>query len=758
MSKIMLPALRQFLEEHGEEIAQQWEKKIASSGDINHFHGTPPLLALHLLTDESEALKHMRHWGYDAAARGVSADEMAERLALLGETLVEYARSLCTPDHSTNEEIMPALYQLAESFGYVTTLSTSNGAPHHAARYLVAALSGASDWQAETLEHQRNQIADLRAQNTQAIEKHDANLLARVAELAALQRVNNAANSSLKLDDVLKQAVDAVADVTKADVCSIFLFDESKNRLILGASRGLKQEEIGRISYGVGDGITGRAAAEGRPIAVHDVQTEQSSSIESPPGEQPYRSTLSVPIILFTSIEKLVGVLNVQTLDWRDFSQEEIRFLETVAGQIAIAIENARLYSQTDEQLRRTVNELTTLQRVSALITSTLDLSQVLNIIVHQAVTLSRTDMAALFALDGSSRELRIIASEGFSDDYVREMRIMLGEGFVGRAIESGVPAMVSDIFEITGDSEMEPYVEMGYQEGYRSLLSVPLMNKQRLLGGIVAYTRQPHRFSQEEVNLLLSFANQAAIAIDNAHLYEEARRSLAVKSALLQEMHHRVKNNLSTVAALLSLQLRRAKSSDLARPLADSVGRIQSIAAVHDLLSKEQQVGITYVANIAKQIADIARNDLLFQGMRLTFKVEDAGVLLGSKEATVLALLLNEMVSNAIEHGFGAIGEPEERRAGGIITIRSFYTENGDVVVEVADNGKGLATDFDANGSSGLGLQIVRTLVNTDLQGEFTMSPAPDGGTVARITFTPTVKQGTDPASIHVDQVGEIS
>ena len=550
----------------------------------------------------------------------------------------------------------------------------------------------------------------------------DRALLAQVAQLAALQKVNSAANSSLDLDSVLDLTVEAVAEVTEVDVCSIFLYEEESGELVLYATKGLNPAAVRRARFKVGVGIAGSAALEGRPIAVRDAWADPRFSRIPDLDEESLKSMLAVPIVLFT-LNRLIGVLSLHTSSYRDFNSEEIRFVETVAGQIAIAIENARMYERVDEKLRQKVQELSTLQRISALVASTLDLPQVLNLIASHVTDLTNADMSAIFQLDETSQELVIVAARGLSEEYVRSTRMKLGQGALGKAVAAGAPVVTSNVLNDPEFARMSPLAEQG---GYRSLCCVPLISKEKTIGGISVYRREEREFTLDQVQLLRAFASQAAIAIENARLYEEAKRGLAIKSALLQEMHHRVKNNLQTVAALLSLQLRRAQSPSAAQPLGESIARIKSITAVHDLLAADQAEAIR-IGDLTKQIVENANINLVPQGTHISFQLAGSEVELTSKEATIIALLINELVSNAIIHGFSG------RECGSIFIGAS--TGDGEITIQVKDDGRGLPESFDLATHCGLGLQIVQNLIVNDLRGHFTIANV-DGATVATISF----------------------
>ena len=183
------------------------------------------------------------------------------------------------------------------------------------------------------------------------------NLVRRMAELSGLHRVISAANSTLDLDTSMQMVVETVAEVIGVEVCSVYLYDKNSDDLTLRATRGLNNAAIGQIRIAMGDGVTGAAAKEGRPISVDDVQREPRFRREPMLDEEPFRSILAVPIVLFSAerfqvgADKLQGVITIQTFGPRDFTPEEINFIETVAGELAFFIVNAQLYQQTGDQL-----------------------------------------------------------------------------------------------------------------------------------------------------------------------------------------------------------------------------------------------------------------------------------------------------------------------------------------------------------------------------------------------------------------------
>ncbi|HUH68257.1 MAG TPA: sensor histidine kinase [Mycobacterium sp.] len=212
-----------------------------------------------------------------------------------------------------------------------------------------------------------------------------------------------------------------------------------------------------------------------------------------------------------------------------------------------------------------------------------------------------------------------------------------------------------------------------------------------------------------------------AAVLIRDVTEVKRRDRALISKDATIREIHHRVKNNLQTVAALLRLQARRTVNAEGREALIESVRRVSSIALVHDALSMsvDEQVNLDEVIDrILPIMNDVASVD---RSIRIN-RVGDLGVL-DSDRATALIMVITELVQNAIEHAFDPAAQE------GSVTIRAERSARWlDVVVH--DDGRGLPEGFSLEKSDSLGLQIVRTLVSAELDGTLGMREAPARGT----------------------------
>jgi len=202
--------------------------------------------------------------------------------------------------------------------------------------------------------------------------------------------------------------------------------------------------------------------------------------------------------------------------------------------------------------------------------------------------------------------------------------------------------------------------------------------------------------------------------------------RMLVTKDATIREIHHRVKNNLQTIAALLRLQGRRLQSDEARSALEESERRIRAIAVVHETLSRDASDVVPF-DDIVRPLARLVEEASVGPETRISFSVQGHVGDLPGEMATPLAVVLNELMQNAVDHAFPvrADGAPVD----GHVRV-SLLRSGGTLEVEVADDGVGLPAGFDLEVASGLGLSIVNTLVTTELGG--TMVLHDDHGTRA--------------------------
>jgi two-component sensor histidine kinase/putative methionine-R-sulfoxide reductase with GAF domain len=450
-----------------------------------------------------------------------------------------------------------------------------------------------------------------------------------------------AVNSTLQLDEVFELIAHKVAEALETDACFVYLYDEAADELVLRASFGTRVEEMTRVpKMRPGEGITGTAAAERAPVMIPRA-AHLDPRFKSFPNlrEEQYESILAVPIL---ARERLEGALNVRTEAPREFTPAEIDLLMAIAGQVAQAIENAKLYYAA----QRRVAELEALASISEAVSESLYLEESLEAIVKRTMEAVGAKGAALVLEDGT-----VAWPEGRAGAYA---------------------------------------------------VRVPLRWKGRQIGELVCDRDVP--FTAEEERLLASIAHHAAVAVEHGRA--------VMRGVVAQEIHHRVKNNLQTVASLLRLQA-HSGAADPEKALADSVNRILAIAAVHEVLTERRDEDVDLGELVDRLRAMLVQG--LAGGKRVQSRVES--VSLHGARATALALVFSELLQNALEHG----GDEVRVELGRV---------NGRVRLTVSDNGSWEAAD------EGTGLSIVRALVRDELKGE--LSLVSDGGLRAEVAFTP--------------------
>jgi two-component sensor histidine kinase/putative methionine-R-sulfoxide reductase with GAF domain len=273
--------------------------------------------------------------------------------------------------------------------------------------------------------------------------------------------------------------------------------------------------------------------------------------------------------------------------------------------------------------------------------------------------------------------------------------------------LEESLEAIVKttmDAVSATGAALVLEDGKIAWPEGRagKHAVRTPLRWKRRQIGELVADRDTP--FTDEERQLLASIAHHAAVALEHGRA--------VMRGVLAQEIHHRVKNNLQTVASLLRLQARGAETIDPRRALEDSVNRILAIAAVHEVLTERRDESVDL-----GELLDRLRA-MLVQGLAANKQIEASlePVPLAGGRATALALVFSELFQNALEHG------------GGLVRIQ-LAQRNGDVVLAIADDGGGIG-----GASHGTGLSIVHALVRDELGG--TLSLDDEGGLRAEVVF----------------------
>ncbi len=362
----------------------------------------------------------------------------------------------------------------------------------------------------------------------QALRQMEQALREKTREADVLHRITDSISGTLDLEAVLKHIVDVVVEVTKADACLLYLLSDGREELILRASKNPHPKLIGRITIGLGEGITGWVARERTGVVIpSNASDDPRFKFFHNLPEDRYQSFVSVPIMAKSEV---VGVINVQHKRPRRYRPDELALLSTIASQVGGAIENARLYAETMRKAR----QIETLSQVSETVTSNRLIDDILQLIVTMTAQMMGSKICSIMLLDQPTGELRIVATQSLSEQYRLKPNLKIGQSVSGRAVQEKRPIIVADV---TKERDYM-YPDMARKEGLCSLLSVPMLIRDKAVGVINSYTSVPHAFTAEEVKVSQAIANQAAIAIEHTTLLEksfEMQEALAVRKLVEQ-------------------------------------------------------------------------------------------------------------------------------------------------------------------------------------------------------------------------------
>ncbi len=395
---------------------------------------------------------------------------------------------------------------------------------------------------------------------------------------------------------------------------------------------------------------------------------------------------------------------------------------------------------RTEKALQRHAEEIEALNRTFLEITTHMDLSTLLHLIVIRAATLLGESSGGLYMVHPEKELLELVVSYNLNLDYTG-ICLKLGEGLSGKIAQTGQPMFQSNY------STWEEKAAVYHNLAIRRVIGVPLKVAGKVIGVItVSSSQKTSPYNEEEIRLVSLFADQAAIAIENTRLLETAQHelaeriqitqalkaSLAEKEVMLREIHHRVKNNLNVIIALLDLQGDSSKTSS-DKPLFDDLkSRVRTMALVHENLYQSADLGQVDFANYIKKLTEYLLASYASE-LPIQLDIDIPSIPMSIDTAIPCGLIVNELVTNAIKYAFPlkkwTLLFPQKECH---IQIK-IYEENDQLSLLVSDNGIGISPDIDWQVTNTLGLLLVSTLTN-QLNG--TIEKIPGEGTTFIIRF----------------------
>jgi GAF domain-containing protein len=546
----------------------------------------------------------------------------------------------------------------------------------------------------------------------------------RVAQLKAIGEVGRQVASTLDLDKILHQVVNSLVDVFAYYCANILLVDTDAREIVLRASDG----RTGRIYEGyrlkIGEqGIAGWVAQAGEPLLVNDVTKDIRYHLVEELSDT--RSELTVPI---KAKGEVIGVLDVQSTQLNAFDQVDLFTLSTLADQVSVAIENAQLYKQTQHRL----SEVSTLYTLAKQVISSLELNTVLDSIVSTLKLSINCRACFIFLLDEESQMLEIKASAGIKSRWRKEARLKMGEGVAGKAAAEARLLYVPDACQ---DPTFIPF-----DLDVRSLLVVPMISKDKVIGTLCIADDKLDAFSPDDGRLLTIAAAQAAVAIENAQLYESSKKraeELAkaydelqaldrLQREFVQNVSHELRTPLTFIKGYVELMLEEAMG-ELSDPQRNGlqivVQRADAMTRLINNLLSLQQVEMeslrparVSLAKVATAVLESAEAAATKAGIVLEAEIPEALPPVWA-DRNYLEQVFDNLLGNAIKFS------PD----GGKITV-CIREEDDHLRVAVSDTGIGIPSDklekiferfYQVNGSptrrfggTGLGLALVKEAI----------------------------------------------
>lgn len=327
--------------------------------------------------------------------------------------------------------------------------------------------------------------------------------------MESYQKICRAISSSISLEEVLKLIVTNVVKVMNVRASLLRLLNKERNQLEIAAYHGLSESYAnkGPVEY---DASIDDAMA-GKPVSIYDITADKDARYRKEAEREGIRSILSIPMRFR---DEVIGVLRMYTSEPVEYTEDDLKFVTAIAEQAAIAIMNARTFEKMVSKERE---YLKLFQSVAQTISSTLNVNEVLELIVKKIPEVMNLKAATIRLLDETGTKLQLAAASGLSEKYLGRGPVDSEENVMHALKEKPVA-----IYDVSTDSRIR-YQKEAEEEGIKSILTLPIIAHGKVIGVLRLLSGWPRHFTQEDIDFAASLAVQCGTAIDNARMYEKA-------------------------------------------------------------------------------------------------------------------------------------------------------------------------------------------------------------------------------------------
>lgn len=329
--------------------------------------------------------------------------------------------------------------------------------------------------------------------------------------LESYQNICKAISVSLSLEEVLSLIVKNVVKVMNVKASMLRLLDKDSNKLEVAAHYGLNHEYVNKGPVASDASISDALA--GKAVSIYDIQSDPDATYNKEAEKEGIRSILSIPLRLN---DEIIGVLRMYTSEPVKYTNEDLKFVTAIADQAAITINNARIFEKT---ISKEKQYLRVFEEVTKAVSSTLNLDEVLNLIVEKLPEVMSLKAATIRLLDKTGEKLWLVAAYGLSNEYLNRGPVDTEEN-----VRDAMQLKPVAIYDVTKDPRIK-YQKEAEREGIKSMLTLPIIARRKLIGIMRLLTDEFRHFNDEEIRFAASLAEVCGAAIDNARLYEEVMK-----------------------------------------------------------------------------------------------------------------------------------------------------------------------------------------------------------------------------------------